>query len=114
MSDINPELINCYIEVRDNIQYLISELKTFNDNESFYYEIRSANLNELNSIERAARFIYLNRTCFNGLYRENKNGQFNVPYGKYKILNFVMRTDFMQHMKLYKGLNLYVQIIKQY
>lgn len=88
LSDINPELINCYTVVRDHVDALISKLKTFNDSESFYYEIRSANLTTLNDIERAARFVYLNRTCFNGLYRENKNGEFNVPYGKYKNPQF--------------------------
>ncbi|MGB3062866.1 Dam family site-specific DNA-(adenine-N6)-methyltransferase [Sphingobacterium thalpophilum] len=88
LSDINPELINCYTIVRDNIESLIAELKTFTDSEAFYYEVRSLDLSTLNDIERATRFIYLNRTCFNGLYRENKNGEFNVPYGKYKNPQF--------------------------
>lgn len=88
LSDINPELINCYTVVRDDIESIISQLKLFNDSESFYYELRASDLGTLNSVERAARFIYLNRTCFNGLYRENKKGDFNVPYGKYKNPNF--------------------------
>jgi len=88
LSDINPELINCYTTVKDNIESLIAELKIFKDSEAFYYEIRATDLTTLNNIERAARFIYLNRTCFNGLYRENKNGEFNVPYGKYKNPHF--------------------------
>lgn len=88
LSDINPELINCYTVVRDDVEALIEQLKTFRDSEDFYYTLRETDLGTLNDIERAARFIYLNRTCFNGLYRENKNGKFNVPYGKYKNPSF--------------------------
>ena len=84
LSDINPELVNCFVMVRDEIESLIANLKTFKDSEDFYYSIRSTNLAALSTVERAARFIYMNRTCFNGLYRENKNGNFNVPYGRYK------------------------------
>ncbi|MBC8594701.1 Dam family site-specific DNA-(adenine-N6)-methyltransferase [Oscillospiraceae bacterium N12] len=83
LSDINPELINCYICIRDNVDVVISLLKTFENNEGNYYQIRSCDISYLTPEERAARFIFLNRTCFNGLYRENKKGEFNVPYGKY-------------------------------
>ena len=82
LSDINPELINCYINVRDNINAVISLLKTFENNEENYYRIRAFDISQLTEIDRAARFIFLNKTCFNGLYRENKKGEFNVPYGK--------------------------------
>lgn len=88
LSDLNPELINSYKAVRDSIEALIAQLKTFTDSESFYYAMRGTDLSTLNEVERAARFIYLNRTCFNGLYRENKNGNFNVPYGRYKNPSF--------------------------
>lgn len=88
LADLNPELINCYEVVRDQIEALIAQLKLFHNSSDFYYKIRSADLNKISEIERAARFIYLNRTCFNGLYRENKKGEFNVPYGKYKNPNF--------------------------
>ncbi len=83
LSDINPELINCYINVRDNIDAVISLLKTFDNSEENYYKIRGCDISSLTQEERAARFIFLNRTCFNGLYRENKKGEFNVPYGRY-------------------------------
>ena len=84
LSDSNYELINCYITVRDNVEELIKELQVFRNEESFFYKTRSVNLETLSKIERAARFIYLNKTCFNGLYRVNKNGDFNVPFGNYK------------------------------
>lgn len=82
LSDINPELINCYTNIRDNIDSVISLLKTFENNEENYYRIRAFDISQLTEAERAARFIFLNKTCFNGLYRENKKGEFNVPYGK--------------------------------
>lgn len=84
LSDLNPELINCYSLVRNNPQDLIIDLSSFKNTESFYYKIRSQSIESLSEVERASRFIYLNRTCFNGLYRENKKGEFNVPFGKYK------------------------------
>ncbi len=87
LSDANPELINCYKTVRDDIETLIVTLKKYKNTEDFYYKIRSIDLTGLNEAERAARFIYLNRTCFNGLYRENKKGQFNVPFGRYNRPN---------------------------
>lgn len=84
LSDINPELINTYCCVKDQVESLISLLEQHQQkhNENYYYEMRS-HIFDL-PIERAARFIYLNKTCFNGLYRENSKGQFNVPLGRYK------------------------------
>lgn len=82
LSDINPELINCYKVVRDDVDGLILVLMKYINEEVFYYELRSKDVLKLSIIERAARFIYLNKTCFNGLYRENKKGEFNVPFGK--------------------------------
>ena len=82
LSDLNEELINSYIVVRDNVENLIKILKHYKNDERFYYKMREKNPNKLDEIERAARIIYLNKTCFNGLYRVNKSGQFNVPFGK--------------------------------
>lgn len=84
IADSNPELMNLYRVVADNVEELISILKDMKNDESTYYEIRGLDPALLSPVERAARTIYLNRTCYNGLYRVNRKGQFNVPYGKYK------------------------------
>lgn len=84
LTDINPELVNAYRCVRDNVDELIVLLEAHHRRhcKQHYYEVRQ--LKNLTPLEKAARFIYLNKTCFNGLYRENSKGEFNVPIGKYK------------------------------
>ncbi|SDB84623.1 DNA adenine methylase [Pelagirhabdus alkalitolerans] len=84
IADSNPELINLYTVIANNIDELIVELKKMENNKEFFYEIRAIDIETLNPIEKAARTIYLNRTCFNGLYRVNRKGKFNVPFGYYK------------------------------
>lgn len=84
IADSNEELIITYRQVKDAVEEIIEHLRTFEHNEEFYYNLRSLDPNELVNSYRAARLIYLNKTCFNGLYRVNKKGQFNVPYGKGK------------------------------
>jgi DNA adenine methylase len=81
INDINSELINAYKVIRDNLTELIDALKQHKNEESYYYKIRSLSPDRLSPLERASRFIYLNKTCFNGLYRENLKGEFNVPFG---------------------------------
>lgn len=81
ISDINPDLINLYTVMRDNpleLQELMITHQT-KHNKEYYYSIRSRFYSD--SIQQAARFLYLNRTCYNGMYRVNKQGQFNVPIG---------------------------------
>jgi DNA adenine methylase len=82
ISDSNEELIVTYKAIRDNVDEVINILKTYLNEESFFYRIRQINPENLPNAVRAARLIYLNKTCFNGLYRVNKKGHFNVPYGK--------------------------------
>ncbi|MBD2388275.1 DNA adenine methylase [Cylindrospermum sp. FACHB-282] len=87
LTDINPELITTYRCVRDSVDDLIERLKKHKQqhdkhDKDYYYEVRS--YPEGSDLEKAARFIYLNKTCFNGLYRVNSQGKFNVPLGRYK------------------------------
>lgn len=84
ISDSNPELINMYQEVADHVEDVIRCLKRYENTSEMFYAVRSQEWTTLPKAEAAARTIFLNKTCFNGLYRVNKQGQFNVPYGKYK------------------------------
>ena len=86
LSDINEELIITYNAVKNNIEEVIVLLKEYKikHNKEFYYEMRAEDVKKLTPVQIAARFIYLNRTCFNGLYRVNSKGGFNVPIGSYK------------------------------
>ena len=80
ISDLNSELINTYKSVKNNVSQLITYLKEFDNTEEEYYKIRELKFDD--EIQEAARFIYLNYASFNGIYRVNKNGIYNVPYGK--------------------------------
>ena len=84
IADSNPELINLYRVIAKDVNSLISELKNLKNEKDFFYDMRKKEFSELSEIEAAARTIFLNKTAFNGLYRVNKKGQFNVPFGYYK------------------------------
>jgi len=90
INDANDELINCYQTIKDNPEELLALTREYQKNISKdrFYELREldrhSSFNELSNVERAARIIYLNKTCFNGLFRVNSQGQFNVPYGDNK------------------------------
>lgn len=84
VADSNPELINMYRQVADNVEEVIHLLQQYENTEEMFYKVRSQDWVTLTSVEAAARTIFLNKTCFNGLYRVNRQGQFNVPFGKYK------------------------------
>jgi DNA adenine methylase len=102
LSDINEELIITYNVVKTNIDELVSLLKEYKlkHNKEFYYKIRSEDTKKLTPIQIAARFIYLNRTCFNGLYRVNSKGEFNVPIGSYKNPAICNEEDLREISKL--------------
>ncbi|HEX7773647.1 MAG TPA: Dam family site-specific DNA-(adenine-N6)-methyltransferase, partial [Pyrinomonadaceae bacterium] len=92
--DNNDELVNAYIVVRDRVEELIESLATHEakHHKNYYYDVRQLDRRDthLSEVDRAARMIYLNRTCYNGLYRVNSRKQFNVPIGSYvnpQILN---------------------------
>jgi DNA adenine methylase len=84
ISDANPELINCYQVIQDDVEALIRSLRTHKNEEAYFYAVRAKNPATMTAVQRASRFIFLNKTCFNGLYRENKSGQFNSPFGRYE------------------------------
>ncbi len=83
LSDLNRELVVTYNVIKNNIEKLIVSLKKHKYDKDHYSKVRSKNLNKLSDLEIASRFIFLNRTCFNGMYRVNSKGQFNVPFGRY-------------------------------
>ncbi|MEG4030003.1 MULTISPECIES: DNA adenine methylase [unclassified Microcoleus] len=98
LTDINPELINAYRCVRDKVEELIlllqeHQLEHTKDNKNYYYSVRSRSYKT--DTEKAARLIYLNKTCYNGLYRENSKGEFNVPIGRYKNPN-ICQADLLR------------------
>lgn len=84
IADSNPELINMYLQVANHVDDVIECLQKYENTSEMFYEVRSRDWHTLPKAEAAARTIYLNKTCFNGLYRVNRNGQFNTPFGKYK------------------------------
>jgi DNA adenine methylase len=86
--DINQELTNTYQVIRDKVEELITDLKLHIHQQDYYYQIRNIDRSKeyqlWSDVQRASRLIYLNKTCFNGLYRVNSKGQFNTPMGSYQ------------------------------
>jgi DNA adenine methylase len=95
LSDMNSELVISYNVIKERTEKLIKKLKQHDKNNSkeYYLKIRAQNLNRLSNVSIAARFIYLNRTCFNGIYRVNSQGQFNVPFSPYKNPNIINKEN---------------------
>lgn len=94
VNDINAELINIYEVIRDDVDALIAALSEHKNEEKYFYSIRdwdrdSETYLQRSKVQRAARIIYLNKTCYNGLFRVNNAGEFNAPYGHYKKPNIV-------------------------
>lgn len=99
VNDVNEELMNIYEVIKDNVDELIEGLKRhkIKNDKAYFYEIRELDRNReqynlLTPVERASRIIYLNKTCYNGLFRVNKSGEFNAPFGNYKNPNIVNET----------------------
>lgn len=84
LSDLNGELVTTYNVIKNNVDDLIQSLNKHKYNKEYFLKIRAKNPSNLSDVEVASRFIFLNRTCFNGLYRVNRKGEFNVPFGAYK------------------------------
>jgi DNA adenine methylase (dam) len=94
INDINAELIQMYEVIRDSVEELIVELETHTNDSEHFYEVRDWDRNResydlLTNIEKAARVIYLNKTCYNGLFRVNNAGEFNTPFGNYRNPNII-------------------------
>jgi DNA adenine methylase len=83
LADVNDELIDCYTAVRDHLDEVMHHLETHRYEKDYYYDVRGWERSSLPLVERAARTIFLNKTGFNGLYRVNSKGLFNVPFGRY-------------------------------
>jgi DNA adenine methylase len=94
LSDLNKDLINCYVAVRDHTDQLLAQLQKFQRHardKRFFYQVARNRFNEIQletglegDVEKASLLLYLNKTCYNGLYRVNQKGGFNVPWGRYK------------------------------
>jgi DNA adenine methylase len=84
LCDINHKLIDVYRVVQQDVENLIEALKVHKNNKTHYYRVRKMKPEKLTPVKQAARLIFLNKTCYNGLYRENSRGEFNVPFGRYK------------------------------
>lgn len=94
VNDLNADLINVYEVIRDDVDSLIESLKKHENNSEYFYRIRDLDRDKdsysaMSKIEKASRLIYLNKTCFNGLFRVNSSGEFNAPFGYYKNPNIV-------------------------
>lgn len=94
VNDINDELIQMYKVIRDDVEALIAELEKHKNESDHFYKVRDwdrdkEKYSSLSDIEKAARIIYLNKTCYNGLFRVNNAGEFNTPFGNYKNPNIV-------------------------
>lgn len=96
INDLNKELINVYEVIKNHPDELILDLKTHKNESDYFYDIRAldreSSFKNLSNIKKASRVIFLNKTCYNGLYRVNNSGEFNSPFGKYKNPNIVNET----------------------
>lgn len=116
INDINSNLINVYNTIKNNVNELIKELEILDKNyknyteeerKNFFYEIRDKyNENQIDKIKNATYFIFLNKTCFNGLYRVNLQGKFNVPFGKYKNPKIYDKENLLNVSKNLKKVNI--------
>lgn len=104
LSDSNSELINAYIQLRDSPSLVVDQLKKLKNSEKEYYVIR--NLKPRSPEKQAARFIYLNRTSFNGIYRVNSSGKYNVPYGHRQCVDVVTEPILFRISEVLQGVNI--------
>lgn len=119
INDVNSDLINCYLFIKNepirlitllrNIHEEYYERKTLEAKADYYYSLREEyNNSDLSLLERAAYLMFLNKTCFNGLYRVNANGKFNVPFGRYKKPNICDERLIMADHQILQKVDIYV------
>lgn len=110
ISDMNEELINLYQVVRDEVDELICDLQKHDISKEYFMEIRNVDRTEeyqnWSDVQKASRFIYLNRTCFNGMYRVNSKGEFNVPFGHYKNPRILDENNLVNCSNLLQGIEI--------
>lgn len=112
ISDLNSDLILAYITIRDKVEQLIESLekhsgKYFTDQREYYYSVRESA--PKNQIEKVSRLLFLNKTCFNGLYRVNSKGQFNVPLGRYTNPSIVNKENLISVSKILQSKNIAIR-----
>ncbi len=106
LSDLNSELVDTYAAIKEDPYKVVEHLVKYENTEEFYYYMR--NKKPRNRITKAARFIYLNKTSFNGIYRENLKGEYNVPYGRKKNYGIELET-FVNASKMLQNASLKCQ-----
>ena len=94
VNDLNEDLVSVYETIRDDLDALLDDLKKHENTQEYFYTLRDMDRDKgvyqaMSKVERASRLIYLNKTCFNGLFRVNSSGEFNSPFGHYKNPNIV-------------------------
>ncbi len=110
IADSNAELVSVYEVVRDDVDALIDDLRRHVNDKDYYYEQRALDRDQeayqrLSRVQRASRFIYLNKTCFNGIYRVNSRGENNVPFGAYKNPNICDPINLVACSKALSGVS---------
>ncbi|MFZ5649961.1 MAG: DNA adenine methylase [Bacillota bacterium] len=106
LSDSNEELINMYRVVKTEVESLIEDLSRHLNDRDYYYRVRDMDTNSLTGVQRASRLIYLNKTCYNGLYRVNRKGRFNVPFGRYNNPRIVDEETLLAASRALQGADL--------
>ena len=111
VNDLNADLITVYEVIRDDAEALIESLKKHENTAEYFYALRDIDRDKvsyqsLSKVERASRLIYLNKTCFNGLFRVNSSGEFNSPFGHYKNPNIVNEPVLRAVSKYFKESNI--------
>ncbi len=118
IADSNPELINMYKEVAEHVDQVVKILGNYENTSEMFYQVRGLNWQELSKEEAAARTIYLNKTCFNGLYRVNRRGEFNSPFGRYKNPRICDEENLRTASELLKRTEIicgdYLQVLEEY